>query len=114
LEFRDSITNVNIRQQTARSLQRDHDTCSYTPALRFKAVGLRIGRTREMDETTKNIDELVATRNQRVADLQSMGHKIASSATPIVVTFVDLAESTQMKQDRAPEDWLRYLSSSAG
>jgi hypothetical protein len=43
-----------------------------------------------------------------------MGHKIASSATPIVVTFVDLAESTQMKQDRAPEDWLRYLSSSAG
>jgi class 3 adenylate cyclase len=62
-----------------------------------------------MDETKKHIDDLVATRNQKVADLQTMGRKIASPATPIVVGFVDLAESTQMKQDRAPEEWLGYV-----
>jgi class 3 adenylate cyclase len=59
-----------------------------------------------MDETIKHIDELVAARNKTRAELLTMGHEIASLATPVVVTFVDLAESTQMKQDRAPEEWL--------
>ena len=59
-----------------------------------------------MDETKKHIDELVKTRNERRAELLKIGLEIASSATPIVVTFVDLTESTQMKQDRASEEWL--------
>jgi class 3 adenylate cyclase len=59
-----------------------------------------------MDEPKKHIDELVATQTQKQTELLEIGRKIASSATPIIVAFVDLAESTQMKQDRAPEKWL--------
>lgn len=62
-----------------------------------------------MDETKKHIDELVATRTQKQAELLAIGREIASSAKPIVVAFVDLAESTQMKQDREPEEWLGYV-----
>jgi hypothetical protein len=51
-----------------------------------------------MDETKKHIDELVATRTQKQAELREIGRKIKSSATPAVVAFVDLAESTQMKR----------------
>jgi class 3 adenylate cyclase len=62
-----------------------------------------------MDEAKKNIDELVATRTQKQAELLVIGRKIATSATPIVVAFVDLTESTQMKQDREPEEWLGFV-----
>ena len=62
-----------------------------------------------MDEAKKHIDKLVATQNRKRAELAAIGKKIAQSATPIVVTFVDLAESTQMKQDREPEEWLGYV-----
>jgi class 3 adenylate cyclase len=62
-----------------------------------------------MEETKKTIDELVATRTGKRAELLEIGRRIASSATPIVVAFVDLAESTQMKQDREPEEWLGYV-----
>src|SRR5712691_4508633 len=65
--------------------------------------------TGKMGTRPKHIDELVATRNQKQAELLTIGHKIASSATPIVVAFVDLAESTQMKQDHTPEEWLGYV-----
>ena len=57
-----------------------------------------------MDGTKKNIDELVATRNRKQAELLAIGQEIVSSVMPIVVIFVDLAESTEMKQDREPED----------
>jgi class 3 adenylate cyclase len=63
----------------------------------------------EMDETKKHIDELVTTRNQKQAELLAIGRKIASSSTPIVVAFVDLAESTQMKQDHEAEEWLGFV-----
>jgi class 3 adenylate cyclase len=62
-----------------------------------------------MDEAKKHIDELVATQNRKRAELVAIGKEIALSATPIVVAFVDLAESTQMKQDREPEEWLGYV-----
>ena len=62
-----------------------------------------------MDETKKHIDDLVTTRNQKQAELLVIGRQIASSATPIVVAFADLAESTQIKQDREPEEWLGYI-----
>lgn len=59
-----------------------------------------------MDETKKHIDELVATRTQKQAELKAIGREIAASATPIVVAFVDLAGSTEMKQDCEPDEWL--------
>lgn len=62
-----------------------------------------------MGETKKHIDDLVTTRNQKQAELLVIGREIASSSTPIVISFVDLAESTQMKQDREPEEWLGYV-----
>jgi hypothetical protein len=58
-----------------------------------------------MEETKKHLDELVATQAQKRDKLRAIGREIASSATPIVVAFVDLAESTQMKQGREPEEW---------
>jgi class 3 adenylate cyclase len=61
-----------------------------------------------MDET-KNIDGLIATQTKKKAELLAIGRKIESSATPIVVAFVDLAESTQMKQNREPAEWLGFV-----
>jgi class 3 adenylate cyclase len=60
-----------------------------------------------MDE--KHIDELVAKQKQKLNELREIGQEITSSATPIVVAFVDLAKSTQMKHDTVPEEWLGYI-----
>ena len=62
-----------------------------------------------MDESEKHIDELVATRKRKQDELLQIGQQIASLATPKVVAFIDLAESTQLKQDRKPEEWLGYI-----
>ncbi len=62
-----------------------------------------------MDEKKKHIDHLVETHTRKKAELRETGRNIASSETPIVVAFVDLAESTQMKQDREPEEWLGFV-----
>jgi class 3 adenylate cyclase len=57
----------------------------------------------------KHIDELVAERHRRQSELVSLGAEIASSARPIVVAFVDLADSTALKHERKPEEWLAYV-----
>jgi class 3 adenylate cyclase len=62
-----------------------------------------------MDEKKKHIDELVESRNRNRDEFVEICNKIASSAMQTVVAFVDLAESTQMKQDREPEEWLGYV-----
>jgi class 3 adenylate cyclase len=62
-----------------------------------------------MDEIKKYIDELVTTRKRKQVELIQIGQEIASLATPIVVAFVDLADSTQMKQNCEPEEWLGYI-----
>jgi class 3 adenylate cyclase len=62
-----------------------------------------------MDEIKKHIDELVTTRIRKQAELIQIGQKIASLATPIVVAFVDLTDSTQMKQNCEPEEWLGFI-----
>jgi class 3 adenylate cyclase len=61
------------------------------------------------NKSITHLDELVATQTQKQAELLAVGRQIASSATPIVVAFVDLAGSTQMKQDRGPEEWLGHV-----
>jgi len=55
---------------------------------------------------TKNIDGLIASQTKEKAELLAIGTEIESSATSIVVAFVDLAESTQMKQ---PAVWLGFV-----
>jgi class 3 adenylate cyclase len=61
-----------------------------------------------MDET-KSIDEPVVARTLKNAEFQAIGSKIAAESTPVVVAFVDLAESTQMKQELKPEEWLGFV-----
>ncbi|MDO8291865.1 MAG: adenylate/guanylate cyclase domain-containing protein [Gallionella sp.] len=58
---------------------------------------------------TKSIDNLVSTHLEKQLELVTLGRKIAQSATPVVVAFVDLSESTQMKQDHQPDIWLGYV-----
>jgi class 3 adenylate cyclase len=74
----------------------------------FRAIYHRVVQMSN-GEMPKHIDELVTTRIQKQAELVAISQKIASSATPIVVGFADLAASTQMKQDREPEEWLEYV-----
>jgi class 3 adenylate cyclase len=60
-------------------------------------------------DVTKNIDELIAARTLKKAELRETGIRIASASTPVVVAFVDLAESTRMKQEFEPEEWLGFV-----
>jgi hypothetical protein len=57
------------------------------------------------------IDRLVESRALKTTELQELGQLIAESSTPIVVAFIDLANSTQMKQEQAhdPAEWLGYV-----
>jgi class 3 adenylate cyclase len=57
----------------------------------------------------RNIDELIAARSLKKAELREIGIRIASASTPVVVAFVDLAESTRMKQEFEPEEWLGFV-----
>jgi class 3 adenylate cyclase len=59
-------------------------------------------------DETKNIDELIAARTLKKAELREIGIRISSPSTPVVVAFVDLAESTRMKQFE-PEEWLGFV-----
>jgi class 3 adenylate cyclase len=58
---------------------------------------------------SKSIDDLVAAHRVKQLELLRLGQEIAESATPIVVAFVDLSESTQLKQDNEPDAWLGYV-----
>jgi len=62
-----------------------------------------------MDQIKKPLDDLVADRRRKEIETEDLGREIASSATPIAVAFVDLADSTRLKQDRKPEEWLGYI-----
>lgn len=57
----------------------------------------------------KSIDDLVVTHREKQFELLALGRQIAQSATAVVVAFVDLSESTQLKQDREPDAWLGYV-----
>jgi len=57
----------------------------------------------------KHIDNLVIDRDRKQDELLAIGKKIAESAVPAVISFIDLSGSTQMKSEREPEDWLGYI-----
>jgi class 3 adenylate cyclase len=60
-------------------------------------------------DTTKNIDDLVRRRREKRAELAEIGSEIMSSARDVVVLFIDLTDSTAMKESDAPESWLGYI-----
>lgn len=57
----------------------------------------------------KSIDDLVTARRRKKSELAELGAEITASARPIAVCFVDLADSTALKHDRDPEEWLGYV-----
>lgn len=59
-----------------------------------------------MSAQEKHIDEKIKERALKKGELADLGDEIALSARPTVVAFIDLADSTAMKEDRAPEEWL--------
>jgi class 3 adenylate cyclase len=57
----------------------------------------------------KSIDALVINYLEKEADLQTHGKTIEESAHPIVVGFIDLSDSTQIKSEISAQKWLGYI-----
>lgn len=57
----------------------------------------------------KSIDTLVTSYLEKEADLQTHGKIIEESAHPIVVGFIDLSDSTQIKSKISAQKWLGYI-----
>ena len=64
-----------------------------------------------MSEDIRHIDEIIETLQKKEKELRELGQEIRSSATPLVIVFIDLAESTLIKQAVEPEEWLGYVYS---
>jgi class 3 adenylate cyclase len=62
-----------------------------------------------MNDMTQHIDDIVNAQIQKCTQLRAIGQKIASSSTHIIVAFIRLAESAQLKQYRLPEEWPGYV-----
>jgi class 3 adenylate cyclase len=62
-----------------------------------------------MNDMTQHVDDIVNAQIPKCTELQAIGQKIASSSSHIVVAFIHLAESTQLKQYRLPEQWPGYV-----
>jgi len=54
----------------------------------------------------KHIDDLVARREIREAELKEIGNEIRKSARTAAVVFIDLSDSTALKESTEPEIWL--------
>jgi len=54
----------------------------------------------------KHIDTKVADHSRKRAQLKKLGKEISESARETAVAFIDLADSTAMKEAARPEDWL--------
>jgi class 3 adenylate cyclase len=63
----------------------------------------------EMAKDGKPIDELVRNQVLAKAQLEARGQEIAASGRLIVVAFVDLVESTRLKWDQPPAEWLGHI-----
>ncbi len=59
-----------------------------------------------MIDSSKHIDEKIKERALKRAEIEDLGEEIAQSAKPVVIAFIDLSDSTTMKFDRKPEEWL--------
>jgi class 3 adenylate cyclase len=54
----------------------------------------------------KHIDDLVARREIREAELREIGNEIRKSGRAAAVAFIDLSDSTALKESSEPEIWL--------
>ena len=57
-------------------------------------------------DTSKAIDKLIEQRALKQAELATLAAEIEQSSRSTAVVFVDLADSTSMKEDRPSEEWL--------
>src|SRR5688572_12591980 len=57
----------------------------------------------------KHIDDLIALREVHEAELREIGIEIRKSARTAAVSFIDLSDSTKLKQLTEPETWLGYV-----
>lgn len=61
------------------------------------------------EKQAKHIDAKIKEHSARKSELEDLGRDIAALARPSVVAFIDLADSTAIKENRAPEDWLGFI-----
>ncbi len=59
----------------------------------------------------KHIDEIVENLQKKAKEMKDLGREIRESATSLVVAFIDLADSTLIKEEVDPEEWLGYIYS---
>jgi class 3 adenylate cyclase len=57
----------------------------------------------------KNVDDLIRLRREKQLELQKIGKEIKESGEHIIVAFVDLANSTELKARLQPDEWLGYV-----
>ncbi|MEP6911961.1 MAG: adenylate/guanylate cyclase domain-containing protein [bacterium] len=57
----------------------------------------------------KHIDDLITRRETHEADLNQIGEEIRKSARKAAVAFIDLSDSTALKESSQPEVWLGYV-----
>jgi len=62
-----------------------------------------------MKSEKDHIDDLVTLLKTKKGELEALGLKIKESAKQHVVLFIDLSDSTQIKQEMEPEEWLGYI-----
>jgi class 3 adenylate cyclase len=55
------------------------------------------------------LDAKIREHSLRKSELEDLGQEIAASARPTVVTFIDLAGSTEIKEGTTPEEWLGFI-----
>lgn len=58
---------------------------------------------------TKEIDSLVRLLRDKRSELLALGEEIESSAAQTAVLFIDLSNSTDLKNEVAPQEWLGYV-----
>jgi class 3 adenylate cyclase len=59
--------------------------------------------------SNEGIDNLIIQYIEKEAEVKALGEDIRKSARDIVILFIDLSESTQIKQRVDPQEWLGYL-----
>ena len=57
----------------------------------------------------KSVDDLLKRFSEKESELSGIGDSIKESSQPLGIVFMDLVDSTIIKQRLAPERWLGYV-----
>jgi class 3 adenylate cyclase len=57
----------------------------------------------------KSVDELLKSFSEKESELSGIGDSIKETSQPLAIVFMDLVDSTIIKQRLAPERWLGYV-----